>query len=403
MRFAYKARNKIGRILKGDMEASNQAAVADRLRDLGYTIVSIEPKAAVISFYQLLKGLSAVRTEDLVMLTAQLGNMLAAGMSLPTSLRILADQTEKMIIVDAINQISEDIKGGLTFSEALSKHPRIFSTLFVNMIRAGETAGNLEEVLTRLAIFAEREAELKQKILTALTYPIVLIVVGVIVIFFVITSVLPAFINIFREANIPLPLPTQILFVVNLILRQYWMHMGLAIIVAVVALSYYNTTPQGREVIDRAKLKVPIWGSLIRKVIIARFARTLATLVAAGVPLLQSLETTERTMDNVVISKVIRSVYGSVSKGESMAIPLRTSGEFPPMPIHMIAIGEESGNLELMLNKIADYYELATDYAVRRLTALLEPIFLIVIGGMVGLIFASILLPIFRMVGTLRR
>jgi len=270
------------------------------------------------------------------------------------------------------------------------------------MIHAGEVAGNLDEILSRLATFAEHEAELRQKIATAMFYPIILAIAGILVVVFIIVTILPSFAKIFIEANIPLPLPTRILYNTNLFIRAYWKHAIAAIAGIYFLLSWYKRTPQGKFYVDRTLLNLPIWGKLIRNATIARLSRTLASLISAGVPMLQSLEVTERTIDNAIISNVLRNVYSSVSKGEAISTPLKESGEFPPMPVHMIAVGEETGALDTMLNKVSDYYDMATEYSIRRITALLEPIFLVIIGGMVGFIFASILLPIFQMVKTLK-
>jgi len=400
--YLYKARDEKSKLVSGVMEASSKEVLADKLAHLGYYVISVKEKKISGALDDILIPLTKIKTDELVLLSVQLASMIGAGISLPNALRVLIEQTENKRLKRVLGSVYEDIRGGATFSEALGKHPDVFSTLFINMIGAGETAGNLEEVLKRLAAFAEHEAELKQKVMTALFYPIVLSIVGTLVIVFVVISVLPAFVKIFTEAHVELPLPTLILFNANLIIRGYWHLMLGTIVGAYIGLKFYRRTPKGKEILDKLLLSLPVWGDLIRKVAIARMSKTLAALVAAGVPMLQSLETLEKTIDNAVIAKVVRHVYGSVSKGESISGPLRDSGEFPPMPVHMIAIGEESGALDTMLNKVGDFYEMATDYSIRRITALLEPIFLIIIGGMVGFIFASILLPIFNMVRTLQ-
>jgi type IV pilus assembly protein PilC len=215
-------------------------------------------------------------------------------------------------------------------------------------------------------------------------------------------TILPSFAKIFIESNVPLPLPTRILYNANIQIRTFWRHAVVALIGLYFLLMWYRKTPAGKYNIDSMVLNIPVVGKLIRQATIARLTRTLASLIGAGVPMLQSLEVTEQTIDNAIISKVLKNVYSSVSKGESISAPLKESGQFPAMPVHMIAVGEETGALDAMLNKVADYYDMSTDYSVKRLTALLEPVFLVVIGGMVAFIFASILLPIFQMVKTLR-
>lgn len=401
--FEYKVRDKSGKLGTGVTEAASKEALADKLTNLGYFIISISERRRVPSLEDLLASFGRVKIEEMVMLTVQLASMIGAGISLPNCLRVLTEQIENKRLKGVLGEVNEDIKGGSTFSDALRKHPDIFPTLFVSMIHSGEMAGNLEIVLKRLSIFLEKEAELKQKVLTALFYPIILAIMGTVVVVFIITTMLPTFTRIFLEANIPLPLPTKILYTVNLAIRGYWKYFLGGAAAAYIGFRWFVRTPRGKAIFDMVKLKIPVWGSFNRTVTIARLSRTLATLISSGVPMLQALETLEKTIDNAVMSKVIKNVSNSVNKGQTISKPLKDSGEFPPMPVHMIAIGEESGAIDEMLNKVADFYEMATDYRIRRLTALLEPIFLVIIGGMVGFIFASILLPIFKMVGTLRR
>jgi type IV pilus assembly protein PilC len=400
--FSYKVRDESGKPVSGFMEAANTDALASKLRKLKYTVISITEKTVPFSIDNFLARFTRVKISDLVMFNVQLSNMIGAGISLPSSLLTLSEQIENERLRNAVSEVYNDIKGGQTFSDALKKHQDIFPPIFTNMIRAGEVAGNLDEILNRLATFVEHEAELRQKITTALFYPLILAVVGTVVVVLIIVTILPSFAKIFIEANVPLPLPTLVLYNLNLAIRGYWKQF----IVAVIALSFlfrwYKKTPTGKYYFDSFLLKLPVWGKLIRESTIARLTRTLASLISSGVPMLQALEVTEKTIDNAIISKVLRDVYSSVSKGETISEPLRKSGQFPAMPIHMIAVGEETGALDAMLNKVADFYDMATEYSIKRITSLLEPIFLVIIGGMVGFIFASILLPIFQMVKTLK-
>ena len=400
--YSYKVRDESGKMVSGMMEAANKDILASKLQKLKYTVTSITEKAIPFSIDKFLRRFTKVKLNDLVMFDVQLANMISSGISLPTSLSTLKDQIENERLKDAVNEVHDDIKGGLTFSDALKKHPDIFPNLFINMIHAGEVSGNLDEILNRLAVFAEREQELKQRISTAMFYPMILAVVGFFVIIMIIVTILPSFAKIFIEANVPLPLPTMVLYNVNLMVRAYWRHAVVVITGLYFLFRWYKKTPAGKYNIDSMMLNLPAVGKLIRESTIARLTRTLASLIASGVPMLQSLEVTEQTIDNAIISKVLKNVYSSVSKGESISAPLKESGQFPAMPVHMIAVGEETGALDAMLNKVADYYDMSTDYSVKKLTALLEPVFLVVIGGMVGFIFASILLPIFQMVKTLK-
>jgi type IV pilus assembly protein PilC len=404
--FSYKGFDKSGKPLSGSIEAAGKDAAADLLRKSGLTVISLNEKKGDIDLKFIddyLKKLTKVKTNDLVMITIQLANMLDAGIPLPTALNTLVEQTENARLKEAIADIYSEIKEGKSFSESLAKHNDIFSNLFINMVAAGEVSGNLDEVLKRLATFTEREAELKQKISAAMTYPVILIVAGVGVVAFVVTTVVPPFVKIFLEGGIPLPLPTLILYQLNNIIRAAWLYIIVGSIAGVIALKRWAKTPQGKVNIDTAKMKVPVWGDLSKKVEIARLTRTLAALLSSGVPMLQALQVTEKTIDLAPMATVVKDVGTAVSKGKSISESLKESKMFPPMPIHMIAVGEDTGTLEIMLNKIADFYDLATDYAIKKLTALLEPMFLVIIGGLVGFIFASILLPIFSMVKTLGR
>jgi len=400
--FSYKSRDESGRSISGEMDAPNKDALASKLQKQKYTVISITERSMSFSIDKYLRKLTRVSTNDLVMFNVQLANMISSGISLPTSILTLSEQIENERLKEAVEEVYNDIKGGQTFADALKKHPKIFPSIFTNMIHAGEVSGNLDEILNRLASFAEHESEQKQKIITALFYPMILAVVGTLVIILIIVTILPSFAKIFIDANVPLPLPTMVLYNLNLFIRSFWKHTVVVLVALYFSFNWYKKTPNGKSQIDGAMLKLPVWGKLIRQSTIARLTRTLASLISSGVPMLQALEVTEQTIDNAIISKVLKNVYSSVSKGETISAPLRESNQFPAMPVHMIAVGEETGALDTMLNKVADYYDLETEYSIRRITSLLEPIFLVVIGGMVGFIFASILLPIFQMVKTLK-
>lgn len=403
--YTYKARDDSGKLITGSMEAPDKDVLVSKLQKLKLMVISVKEKSEGFSLDSIDKYLaqfSKVKIDDIVMFNVQLSNMISAGISLPTALSTLTEQIENVRLRNAIAEVYEDIKGGATFSDSLKKHPDIFSSLFTNMIHAGEVAGNLDEILTRLASFAEHDAELRQRITTAMFYPMILAVAGTLVIVLIVVTILPSFAKIFIDANVPLPLPTMVLYNANLFIRAFWKHAIAVFIGLYILLRWYKGTPNGKYNVDKALINIPVWGKLIRHSTIARLSRTLASLISSGVPMLQALDVTEKTLDNAIISNVLKDVYSSVSKGETISKPLNESGEFPAMPVHMIAVGEETGALDTMLNKVADYYDMATDYSIKRITSLLEPIFLVVIGGMVGFIFASILLPIFQMVKTLK-
>jgi type IV pilus assembly protein PilC len=402
-KYSYKARDESGKSVSGTLEASNTDSLVSKLRKQKYFVTSVTEKTPTAAIDDFFMRFTKVKLNDLVMFNFQLSNMIGAGIPLPTALMSLVEQTENPKLRNAVIKVNEDIKEGQTFSDSLKKHPDIFPPLFVNMVRAGEVAGNLDEILVRLSSFMERESELRAKITTALFYPVILAVVGTLVIVLIIVTILPSFAKIFIESNVPLPLPTLVLYRANIYIRAYWRQAIVAIIGLNLLLNWYKKTPSGKYNIDSAVLLLPVWGKIIRQSTVSRLSRTLGSLISTGVPMLQALEVTELTIDNAIISRVLKKVYASVSKGETISAPLRESGQFPAMAIHMVAVGEETGALDTMLNKVADYFDLATEYSVKKITALLEPMFLVIIGGAVGFIFASILLPIFSMVKTLHR
>src|SRR3989338_2439145 len=365
--FSYRARDEAGRALQGRMEAASEDAVVERLRGLRYTIISIAPASPALSFKFEIPSFTRVKAEEYVMYSTQLSSMLSAGLPLTSSLDTLAEQTENSALRLATEKVAREGRAGASFAEALRQHPRFFPSLFINMIAAGEVAGNLEEVLERLSIFMEKSAEFRQKVATALFYPVVLSVFGVIVVVFIIITVLPTFVKMFKESGVPLPLPTLILYSTNLFIRAYWQMILAALFVFTLSFNYAKNTKLGKAVLDRIILNLPIWGPLARKVNIARFSRTLASLLTSGVPIISALETVEQTSDNAVFSAVAKKAGAEVSKGGGLAEQLKASGEFPHMPIKMVAVGEESGKLAPMLIRVADFYELSVDYAVKKI------------------------------------
>ncbi|MFH1347994.1 MAG: type II secretion system F family protein [Candidatus Margulisiibacteriota bacterium] len=402
--FTYKVRNDKGKAAQGKMNADTQADAVDQLHKLGYAVISVKSVSPLLAVnLEQFFTVSKIKTEEYVMFAAQLAAMLDSGVTLTTALDILVEQTENSRLKTATQKVSDDVKAGASFAEALRKHPKVFSNLFVNMAVAGETSGNLEEVLNRLSVFLERQAEFQQKVATALFYPLILIVFSVAVVIFIVLTILPAFVKMFKNAGVPLPLPTQILYNANLFIRGQWVFIIVFLIGMYFFLKYAKASKMGGKFFDKMVLDMPIWGSMARKVEVARFARTLASLLNSGVPMLQALDTLEKTTDNSVYNEVIRDAYDTVRKGGTLSEQLKESGEFPPMAVKMTAVGEESGSLDKMLAKVADFYEMTVDYAIKRVTALLEPLFLVIVGAIVGFILASVILPIFQMVTTLRK
>jgi type IV pilus assembly protein PilC len=400
--YRYLARDERGHAVTGTLIAPTLEALADQLKRMGYLITQSREVAEGATVESVIQSLRRVGYDDLVLFNVQLSKMIQVGIPLVTALETLAQQTEHPRLRQAISDVARTVQAGASFSEALRKHTRIFSQLFINMIQAGEVSGKLDEVLRRLAEFAKRQASLRQQLQTALTYPAILVVVGVAVMVFLVTGIIPKFMKIFLEADVPLPLPTAILYQVSQLVRAWWLFGLSGIALAGWAVGRWIRTPPGRRAVDPMILKLPVIGSLARKVALSRLTRTLETLLSSGVPILESLSIVEQTCGNVVIGDVISTVQTSVRQGGTIAEPLKVSREIPPMVVQMITVGEGSGTLDHMLGEIADHYDELVEHGITRVTAFVEPVFLILIGGMVAFIMASILLPLFRMVNVIK-
>jgi type IV pilus assembly protein PilC len=401
--FNYRARDNTGKLVRGALEALSQEEVAEKLRRMGYAPVTITEAFAGLKLEQLEWNFRRIKTKDIVMFNIQLANMLNAGLSIISSLDTLQKQSENKRLSDIIGRVSRSVEAGESFSQALAKHPRVFPNLLVSMVKAAEASGGLDKVLNRYAEFAEAQADLQQKIKEALYYPVILIVAAAGVIVFMATVLIPKFVEIFTRAGISLPLPTIILYGIGTAIRQFWYVIILSGVLIVLGLRRYVRTKTGRFRFDKVSLKLPILGPIVRKSCISRFARTLATLVGSGVPILESLDIVSDVVNNQVLGRVIGQMRQSVEKGERLAESLKVSEEFPPDIIQMISVGEESGNLERMLNKISDFYDRATGYSIKKLVASLEPILLLGMGAVVAFTMASMLLPMFNMIKVLRK
>ncbi|MCX5698453.1 MAG: type II secretion system F family protein [Candidatus Omnitrophica bacterium] len=401
--YTYKARDAAGKSVKGTMETENKTELIDRLHKMGYMTTSASEVASGRQFGLLFDKLKWIAASDMLMFYIQLSNMINAGITILTSLSILANQIENRGLKEAVGSVARQVEGGSLLSRAFRLHPRIFSKLFVSMIEVGEESGKLDTVLSRYADFFEQQEELKQKIKGALFYPLILFLAGAAVSLFIVTFIIPQFAQIYLKAGIKLPLPTLIVFKVGLAIKRYWYLLVIFVIAIILGLRYYFKTEKGGFLFDTLKLRAPIIGSLYRKAVISRFSRTLSTLLGSGVPILKSLDITKEVLGNLVLARVITNVRKSVENGEHIAEPLKISGEFPPDVAQMISVGEETGGLVEMLYKIANFYDLAVSYAVKKLTTVIEPLFLVIMGSMVGLIMASMLMPMFDLVKTLRR
>jgi type IV pilus assembly protein PilC len=384
-----------GSIKRGEMEAPNEAAIRIHLRqqDIVPTKVAAKGKEIHLSFSIKRK----VNPRSIAIFTRQLATMIDAGLPLVQSLEILSSQQESKTFKEVIRQIREDVEGGSTFAGALKKHPATFNDLYTNLVVAGEEGGILDTILTRLANYIEKAEALKKKIKSALIYPATIVGVAVIVVMILMIFVIPVFETMFKSAGQSLPLPTYIVMQMSKIIKGYVLFLVPAFILAIYLFRKYYQTNQGRLMIDRLLLKLPVFGPLFKKVAVARFSRTLGTLVSSGVPILDGLTIVSRTAGNRTVENAILNARASIREGETIAEPLGRSSIFPPMVIQMISVGESTGALDTMLSKIADFYEEEVDIAVANLTSLLEPFLMVFLGVVIGGVVISMYLPIFQM------
>jgi type IV pilus assembly protein PilC len=397
--FRYSAKDNTGRLISGVIEADTDAMVVDRLRDMGFFITNLERTVERTDVFQSLQGLFGIGLKDLAIFSRQFATMVNSGLSLVRTLSILEQQTTNKRLKAIVAQVRVDVEAGRPLSDAMARHPKAFSSLYVNMVKAGETGGVLDEVLERIATYLEKEQALRSKIRSAMVYPVLLTCAALGGLFFMTIVILPQFENLFKElgGGATLPLPTQIAMAVSVGIRRYW-YLGFAGFAGLVyVLRRYLQTPAGRARYDRFKLKMPVLGELNRKIVVARFTRTLGTLIASGVPIMQSLEVVAKAIDNVVIGEAVDAVRASIREGQTIAIPLQFSGVFPPMVVQMAKVGEETGALEQMLQKVADFYDVEVETMVASLTSMLEPILIIFMGVIVGAMVISLYLPIFQL------
>ncbi|OGX52299.1 MAG: hypothetical protein A3G37_03450 [Omnitrophica WOR_2 bacterium RIFCSPLOWO2_12_FULL_46_30] len=400
--YIYRARDERGKLIKGAMEAASPDELTAKLHKMGYLATAVSELKPGIRIKDKLKRWRPVRQQDLLVFNFQLANLIEAGVPILSALKSIQAQIENKKLKDIIGDIGRNVEAGSSLSGSLNYYPHIFSRLFAGMVKSGEESGRLDKVLRRYAIFSESQMELREKIKGALFYPALLFIASILVILFIITYIIPQFVDLFTKAGIRLPLATRILYTAGLGIKSYWYAIIAGLAVLLWMLKRYWQTQKGKYQSDRLLLKIPLFGILARRISISRFTRTFSTLLSAGVPVLASLEITKEVIGNAVIADEITRVGQSVERGEKLSDSLRVSGEFPSDTVQMIAVGEEGGNLDEMLNKIADFYDMAVGYAVKRLTVIIEPLFLAIMAAIIALIMASILIPIFDMVKILR-
>ncbi len=393
--FAYTARTLGGELKTATMDAASRDEVVAQLRRQKLIVVKIDEEKAK-------KRMGRIKTRDIVIFTRQFATMINAGLPLVQALDILSRQSENKALQDVTRQVVYDVESGHTVADALRRHPKAFPDLYVNMVAAGEAGGILDTILLRLATFLEKNDALVGKVKSAMIYPAVIMSVAVVAIVVLLIFVIPVFQNMFASVNLSLPLPTRVVIGLSSFLKHYWWLMGGGIWGGIFLLRQYYKTPAGRLQIDRALLRVPVLGGLLRKSAVSRFTRTLGTLISSGVSILDGLEITAKTAGNQVIHNAIMESRASIAGGDTISAPLQKSNVFPPMVISMIAVGEQTGGLDEMLTKIADFYDTEVDTAVSGLLSLMEPIMIVFLGVIVGGMVVAMYLPIFDMINAVQ-
>ena len=394
--YKWEGKTAKGAVKKGEMEAPGEAAIRIHLRQQNIIPTKISSKGKEIRIsLPFLK--QKVNQRSVAVFTRQLATMIDAGLPLVQSLEILSSQQDNKLFKNVIRQIKEDVEGGSTFAGALTKHPSAFNELYTNLVVAGEEGGILDNILNRLASYIEKAEALKKKVKSALVYPSTIIGVAVIVVMILMIFVIPVFESMFKSAGQSLPLPTLIVLTISKMIKKYVLIFIPAFVLLIYLFKKYYQTQNGRAVVDSLLLKLPVFGPLLKKIAVARFSRTLGTLVSSGVPILDGLTIVSRTSGNRTIETAILSARASIREGETIAEPLGRSGIFPPMVIQMIAVGESTGALDSMLSKIAEFYEEEVDVAVANLTSLLEPLLMVFLGVVIGGVVIAMYLPIFNM------
>lgn len=404
--FQFVVKDQEGKTIQGTQESVDLNTLVASLRQQGYLIIRVSESKPKLSLFS---GKSAsgkrrgwIRSDELVIFSRQLATMVEAGVPLVQSLNILAEQSESVSMQNVVMALHNEVEGGKSLSEALEKHKKVFSTLFVSMVRAGESSGSLDEILDRLATYIEKTNTLQKKIKSALVYPIVVASMAFIVTYCMLTWVIPKFAGIFTSLNAPLPLPTRILIELSNFLRHYSLYAGLGGVGVFILFARLIHTKTGRLWFDRRKLKLPLFGPLFLKVAVSKFTRTLSTLLKSGVPILTALEIVSKTAGNAQIEQVVGEVRNSIKEGESISAPLSKKKVFPPMVVRMVAIGEETGELDKMLTKIADFYDVQVDTAVDGLTSIIEPLIIAFLGVVIGSIVIAMFLPILTLTSVIK-
>jgi type IV pilus assembly protein PilC len=399
-KYNWEARSKAGSIQKGVMEASSVIQVEGQLKKYGFTGITVKEDGKGLGFeIKLFGGAKKIQTKDLVVFTRQFATMIDSGLPLVQCLDILSGQQENKTFKEILTKVKESVESGSTFADALGKHPKAFDQLYVNLVAAGEVGGILDTILNRLAAYIEKSMKLTKQVKGAMVYPITIMTIAVVVVGVILVFVIPTFAKMFTEFGGELPLPTRIVIAISNFLTKYILVIIASGFGIKYAFSKYYQTAKGRKVIDRFALNAPIVGPLVRKVSVAKFTRTLGTMISSGVPIMDGLEIVAKTAGNKIVEEAIYKVRQSISEGKTIAEPLAECGVFPAMVVQMISVGEATGAMDTMLNKIADFYDDEVDDAVGAMTSMMEPLLMVFLGTTVGGLVVAMYLPIFKLAG----
>jgi len=393
--FTYQARTVAGKPIVGEIEALDPQAAATQLMDRGLMVVSLRRAAGRRVGKKRHQG--GVKAQDLVVFTRQLATMMDAGLPLVQSLTALEEQTDSKTFKPVVRNITEKVEQGQAFSEALAEHPRVFSRLYVSMVEAGETGGLIAEILNRLASYLEATARLKRKVKSAMAYPVIVCFIAMSIALFLIVKVIPIFAGIYKDFGAQLPAPTQVLINISNIIRTYFLLTLIAVAAAIFGFFRLKRTKKGAAIWDRTKLRVPVFGKLIHKIAISRFARTFAALLRSGVPILETLHIVGQSSGNTIVEKAVEQTAASIERGDNLALALRQHPIFPPMLVRMVSAGEQTGKVDVMLEKISDFYDEEIEATLSGLTSLIEPLLIVFLGVVVGSIVVCMFLPIFKL------
>lgn len=393
--FSYTARDNAGKVVTGDVEAPDEQNALSSLINQGLLVVNIEQKAGAKSKKS--SGSQKVKSADLVVFTRQLATMMDAGLPLVQCLTALNEQTASKPLKEVLLKITAQVEGGDAFSEALARHPKVFDKLYVSMVKAGETGGLLAEILDRVASYLEASARLRKKVKSAMSYPAIVTIVAVAICLFLIVKVIPVFAGIYKDFNAQLPTPTLVLVKISDIVRSYLPFVLMGLGGAGFAFTKYKKTKSGAEMWDRSKIKFPVLGKLAHKIAMSRFSRTFASLIRSGVPILETLQIVGQSAGNVIVAKAVTDAASQIERGDNIAQSLSRHKIFPPMLVRMIAAGEQTGKVDVMLEKISDFYDEEIEATLSGLTALIEPLLIVFLGVFVGGIVICMFLPIFQL------